>query len=122
MAGYPDSSADGISKLNAYDTVKDYWSGAGVSGGAYNKLDRSQAMYAIAESGGQSLGFIAGGESHVPGMVTFDSTYLNNLTWTNTTSGVPYFWGCTTQYVRFGTKRVLVSVGGYTVINNSNLI
>jgi len=116
MAGNPGNTVDGISSINAYDINNDSWSGAGTSGGAYNKLDRAHAMYATAESGTQSLGFLTGGNDTVPRMVTFDSTYLNNLTWINKTSGIPYFRGCSTQYVRFGTQGVLVSVGGFMVI------
>ena len=46
-------------------------------------------------------------------MVEFDSTDAAYLSWTNSTEGVPYFLGATTQYVRFGKQGVLIILGGY---------
>ena len=77
-------------------------------------------MYATTQTSGLGLGFFAGGGTsfHVGGMVTFNGSHTEetqSLSWTNQTSGVPYFWGQTTEYARFGDKGVLVSVGGYLV-------
>ena len=75
-------------------------------------------MHASSSLGGGSKSWLAGGTNWLPGMVTFDATAPSSPTWTNTTTGVPYFLGSTTVYVRFGKQGVLVSVGGYSSFDN----
>ena len=118
MAGFPDSSTVGINSLNAYDIQNDGWSGVSPGNETLNKLNRGQAMFATTDSSGLGLGFIAGGMGWVPGMITFNASDSNNISWTNTTNNVPYFWGPATEYVRFGNQGVLVSVGGYVSMDN----
>ena len=114
MAGNPNNATDGINSLNAYDVQHDSWSPVSPSGNAaLNKLDRGAGMFATTESTGLGLGFLAGGIDWVPGMTIFDASDTSNVSWTNATGGIPFFWGPATEYVRFGTKGVLVVVGGY---------
>ena len=119
MAGYPDTANEGIDSLDAYDVQHDNWSAVSPGTAPLNKLNRGQAMFATTDSTGLGLGFIAGGMDWIPGMVIFNASDPNNLSWTNTTNDVPYFWGPATEYVRFGNMGVLVAVGGYTSIDNS---
>lgn len=119
IAGFPDSSSDGINSLPAYDVQFDNWSAISPGNAPLNKLNRGQAMFATTEPTGFGLGFIAGGMDWIPGMVIFNASDPNNVSWSNFTGDVPYFWGPTTEYVRFGKKGVLVAVGGYSSIDNS---
>ena len=119
MAGYPDDSTNGINTLNTYGMRNDSWSVVSPGKEALNKLNRYQAMFATTESSGLGLNFIAGGMDWIPGMVTFNASDPLDLSWSNSTKDVPYFWGPSTEYVRFGNKGVLVSVGGYISVNNS---
>ena len=115
MAGFPDNTVNGQSNINAYIPQYDNWESIKVSGGPFNKLNRLHSMSAFSSDGGGSQSFIAGGRNWLPGLVTFDSTNTQSPSWTNVTDGIPYFWGPTTQYVRFGKQGVLVSIGGYEV-------
>lgn len=116
MAGFPDSTVEGQSNMQTYDPAHDAWSTTTVGDGKepYNKLERSQAMYANTLDGGGTLSFIAGGNDWLPGLVIMNSSNPQNPTWLNVTdNNTPYFWGPTTQYVRMGQQGILVSVGGY---------
>ena len=117
FAGYPDNTVTGLNSINLYNaTAGQGWAGTGVSGGAFSFLSRGQAMTATTQTGGQGLGFFAGGgTSFVGGMVTFNASDPAHLSWSNDTNDIPYFWGPTTEYARFGNQGVLISVGGYLV-------
>ena len=119
MAGFADDSTNGLNSLNAYHIGNDSWSVVFPGDQALNKLNRYQAMYATTESSGLGLNFIAGGMDWVPGMVQFNASNGKNPSWSNVTKDVPYFWGPSTEYVRFGNQGVLVSIGGYTSLNNT---
>lgn len=62
------------------------------------------------------LSFISGGDSgFAQGLVTFNSTDPRNPSWTNVTSGdLPYLRAPRTEYMRYGSKGILVALGGYT--------
>lgn len=116
MAGFPPNTVEGQSNMQTYDPAHDSWSTTQVGDGKepYNKLERSQAMYANTFDGGGTLSFIAGGNNWLPGLVIMNSSNPQNPTWLNVTDNdTPYFWGPTTQYVRMGQQGILVSVGGY---------
>ena len=54
------------------------------------------------------------------GTVIFNSSKPQQPSWTNVTNDdIPYFWGGTTQYVRFGSAGVLLSVGGFLTESTS---
>ena len=118
MAGFPDNTTSRTNLINAYNVQDDNWSGVSPGTEPLNQHNRGQAMFATTDSSGLGLGFIAGGMDWIPGMVTFNASDPENLSWTNSTGNVPYFWGPATEYVRFGNKGVLVSVGGYVDMNN----
>ena len=72
-------------------------------------------MHASSSDGGESLSFVAGGKYGGPlGMVIFNSSDSDKPSWTNSTKpDIPFFSGSTTQYLRFGTAGVLISIGGW---------
>lgn len=81
-------------------------------------------MHATSQDTGLGMNFFAGGSTsfHVEGMVTFNASHtddVQDLSWTNHTSGVPYFWAPATEFARSGDEGVLISVGGYLM--NSTL-
>ncbi len=94
MAGNLDNDTLGIATLKAYDTQLDHWSDVSVSGGPFNSLNRFASMFATTKSSGLGLGFMAGGDNPIPGMVAFNASDPKNPTWTNSTGNVPYFCKC----------------------------
>ncbi|KAL9103887.1 MAG: hypothetical protein Q9163_001124 [Psora crenata] len=118
MIGPTNNNTDGRSNIKAYVPQYDTWGSINVSGGPSKKTIPRAGLYASSSDGGGSLSFIAGGEDRLPGLVTFNSSDPQHPSWTNVTDDVPYFWGPSTQYVRFGRRGVLVSVGGYVDFRN----
>ncbi|KAL6713486.1 hypothetical protein ACLMJK_008951 [Lecanora helva] len=109
-----DPNAAGLSTVQGYDIKDNNWQSISVSGGQFNQYDRYWSMHASSFEGGGTTSYIAGGMDYVSGMVIFNASNPTSPTWTNVTDGtIPYFYGCTTQYVRFGDAGVLVSVGGF---------
>ena len=120
LGGFSPDKETGDYSVEAFNILSGSWSDPTVSGGPFNRLDRSQSMFAQTQAGGMALGFMAGGVNPVPGMLTFNASNLQELSWENSTSNdIPFFWGPATEYVRFGNKGVLVSVGGYAFYNSS---
>ena len=104
----------GQTTLQAYNTQDDVWQSISVHGGPLNKDNRYWSMHASSSDGGGSLSFISGGQGFMPGTVIFNSSKPQQPSWVNVTNdNIPYFWGGTTQYVRFGSAGVLLSVGGF---------
>ncbi|KAL9124197.1 MAG: hypothetical protein Q9217_006451 [Psora testacea] len=120
MAGFPENTTSGQPNINTYTIEYDNWQSIRVSGGPFNKLNRVQGMYASSFDGGGSKSFIAGGKNWLPGLIMFESTDPLHPSWRNFTDNVPYFWGPTTQYVRFGKQGVLISIGGFTSFNDNS--
>lgn len=59
----------------------------------------------------------------MPGMVTFNSTNSLQPSWVNVTNdNIPYFYGGTTQYVKYGSAGVLLSVGGFITESTSQVV
>ncbi|KAG8525981.1 uncharacterized protein KY384_000743 [Bacidia gigantensis] len=63
----------------------------------------------------QSQYFIAGGmfERKENSLAVFDTTDEVHPAWTNLTTHIPYFNGPATQFVPFGERGVLISIGGF---------
>ena len=114
MAAMPDQDSPAQSTLQGYDIKNDNWQSISVTGGSFNQYDRWFSMHASSFEGGGSQSFISGGRDFLTGMITFNASNPTQPLWQNVTDGnIPYFYGGTTQYVRFGDAGVLVSVGGF---------
>ncbi len=109
-------AAPNNSTVPSFNATTQTWENASVSGGSFNTVDRGEALWATTSTSGLGLSFITGGsEKDVPpGMIVFDASDPNNLTWTNKTHGTPHLDLGTMQYARFGNKGVLIAFGGYT--------
>ena len=107
--------------LPSFNATTQTWKNASISGGSLNAVNQGGALSATASTSGLGLSFITGGPKTdiSPGMITFDASNPNNLTWTNKTQGTPHLDVGTMQYVRFGNKGVLIAFGGYTDVRLS---
>ena len=120
FAGFSPDTTIGDDSVDTFNMISGAWSHSQVSGGPFNKLDRSQSMFAQTQASGTALGFMAGGGNPVAGMLTFNASDPQNLSWVNSTSDdIPFFRAPATEYVRFGLQGVLVSVGGYASYNST---
>ena len=110
------SAAPNNSTVPSFNATTQTWENASVSGGSFNTIDRGVDMWATTSTSGLGLSFITGGSETdlPPGMIVFDASDPNNLTWTNKTHGTPSLDLGTMQYARFGNKGVLIAFGGYT--------
>ena len=121
----PDLSSPPGNTLAAFNTATEDWSFLPVSGDdvslkSFNsKLDhRSSEMSASIPSNGLAFSF---GDFAQPGLVKFDSSASQTLTWQNQTSGgsqgiqVPLVSEAEMVYVPLGKKGVLLVMGGMDV-------
>ena len=129
MIGYTErNNSAGQLTLPAYSIQTESWETVGVSAEPQvpHQPQHESDLTQIASSydGGGSLSFLyelhAGSNSngsfeHNIDMVTFDSSDPSSLSW-NVHSNVkmPFIGSGATQFVRFGTAGVLVSVGGFS--------
>ena len=99
----------------SFNATTQTWKNASVDGGSFNTGDRGGSVSATTSTSGLGLSFLAGGAApeYPPGMIIFNASDPNNLTWTNKTHGTPPFNLGTMQYARFGKKGVLIAFGGY---------
>lgn len=82
--------------------------------------DRTSSQYvSVPESG---LGFIYGGTDYMGGMIRFDASDPDNLSWTNETLGngsnglaVPNLESAAMVYIPAGDEGMLVTFGGRNV-------
>ncbi|KAL9047244.1 MAG: hypothetical protein Q9214_000127 [Letrouitia sp. 1 TL-2023] len=114
--GQPDNQPhDGQSTLNAYNVQGDVWRDVSVTGGPFNKGSSLTTMYASSSAGGVQLSFISGGfDAFQNGLVIFNSSDPQNLTWKNVTNDdLPYFRQPLTQYIRYGSAGILAVIGGF---------
>ena len=102
--------------LPSFNATTQTWKNASVSGGSLVTVNHGGVLSATTSTSGLGLSFITGNpKTEVPpGMITFDASDPNNLTWTNKTQGTPLFNDGTMQYARFGNKGVLIAFGGFT--------
>jgi len=108
--------------LSAFHMQTHRWTQVQVDGGNYNFGNRTNALFvSVPESG---LSFILGGHDPqvIGGMIRFDASNPNQLSWTNETLGngssgieVPDLLGGGFVYVPAGQEGVLVAFGGYNV-------
>ncbi|KAI9730244.1 MAG: hypothetical protein M1834_006008 [Cirrosporium novae-zelandiae] len=120
--GFDDATA--VNYMMAYNASSESWSRKTISGGKFNSLNRLASLSASSLNTDEGLGFVLGGwESDVKGMVIFNSSDPDNLSWTNNTDvHTPLTMGGTMQYLRLGEKGILVAIGGYdTDYVNKNL-
>ncbi|KAH8880606.1 hypothetical protein GQ53DRAFT_833202 [Thozetella sp. PMI_491] len=114
--GFETSSA--TDKVSAYDTKSNSWKDVTVSGGKFNFGHRTSAQYVSVPDSG--LGFIYGGVSpYMGGMIRFDASDPDNLSWTNETLGsgahgkeMPNLESGALVYIPAGKEGMLVSFGG----------
>ena len=101
--------------IGAYNSTSDTWRNVSVGGGVVTSL--SGGVSATTATSGLGLSFIGGGyndpsASRVSaGMIRFDASTPNALSWRNETDGVPVLVGGALEYARFGTQGILVAVG-----------
>ena len=109
-------AAPNNSTVPSFNATTQTWKNASVSGGSFNIVDRAGAVSATTSTSGLGLSFIAGGSytNIPPGMMLFNASDPNNLTWAIQTHETPHFDLGTMQYARFGYKGVLIAFGGYT--------
>ncbi|KAL9130036.1 MAG: hypothetical protein Q9217_001681 [Psora testacea] len=123
MGANSDPNTPGQSTLQGYDIKNERWQSISVTGGSFNKYNRYYSMHASSFEGGGSQSFLSGGDYHTTGMVVFNAANPTQPSWENVTDrSIPYFWGATTQYVRFGDAGVLVSVGGFVIESTAQTV
>jgi hypothetical protein len=121
-----------IDTVSFYNVSSGKWKEVEVSGGKFNFGNRSTAQsVSVPELG---LGFIFGGSGpYMEGMIRFDASDPNNLTWTNETLdhgshgvNVPNLNAGTLLYIPASTEGMLISFGGgnvsYPSIPHHNMI
>ncbi|KAL2831845.1 hypothetical protein BJY01DRAFT_226384 [Aspergillus pseudoustus] len=107
-----------ITRIAAYDTAVGRWEEVEVAGGAFNIGQRQNPLYASAPEAG--FGFMLGGyDPMVSGMIRFDASNPDNLSWTNETlengsSGieVPNLYSGAMVYIPAGRQGMLIAFGG----------
>lgn len=110
-----------IDTVSSYNVSSGRWKDVQVSGGNFNFGNRSVAQTVSVP--GLGLGFIYGGSSpYIGGMLRFDASDPNNLSWSNETLNngsygvdVPNLNAGTMIYIPAGTKGMLISFGGGNV-------
>ncbi|KAJ5379553.1 hypothetical protein N7509_012672 [Penicillium cosmopolitanum] len=110
-----------IDTVSFYNVSSGVWKEVEVSGGKFNFGNRSTAQTASVPELG--LGFIFGGSGpYMEGMIRFNSSDPNNLTWTNETLNqgshgvnVPNLNAGTLLYIPASTDGMLISFGGGNV-------
>ncbi|KAJ5893753.1 hypothetical protein N7495_005444 [Penicillium taxi] len=104
--------------VGAYNTSTGEWKDVTVAGGDFNFGNRFSTQFATAP--GANLGFVYGGSTpYMTGMIRFDASDPNQLSWTNETltSGsngieLPNISGGTLVYIPAGKEGMLISFGG----------
>ncbi|KAJ5895351.1 hypothetical protein N7495_007042 [Penicillium taxi] len=105
-------------KLSVYNVSTDKWKDVTVAGGNFNFGNRTSVQFASAPDSG--LGFIYGGSApYMSGMIRFNATDPDNLSWTNETLGngsygtqVPNLNAGAMVYIPAGKEGMLISFGG----------
>ncbi|KAH8689001.1 hypothetical protein BGW36DRAFT_402059 [Talaromyces proteolyticus] len=103
--------------VSSYNVRTSEWKEVEVKGGSFNFGNRSSAQYVSVPE--RNLGFV--------GMIRFDASDPNNLSWTNETLGngsygadVPNLDSGTMVYVPAGKEGMLISFGGSNVAEGIN--
>lgn len=107
--------------VSVYNVTTGKWKDMTVSGGDFNFGNRTSPQFATAPD--SNLGFIYGGSTpYMPGMIRFDASDPDNLSWTNETlnSGskgaeVPNLNAGVMVYIPAGKEGMLISFGGGNV-------
>lgn len=109
---------DGTDEISSYNVSSGEWANVQVKGGNFNKGNRTSAQsVSIRESG---LSFIMGGNNpYINGMLRFDASDPNNLSWTNETLNngsygveVPNLNAAYMVYIPASTEGMLIAFGG----------
>ena len=117
FAAFGNVASSVLNIIDAFNSTTGNWTNVTVGGGVVNSL--SEGTSATTASSGLGLNFITGGynnplaSSTAAGMIRFDASISSALTWRNETDGVPGLARGTMQYVRSGSKGVLLAVGGF---------
>ncbi|KAF3400580.1 Kelch repeat-containing protein [Talaromyces pinophilus] len=106
--------------LSAYNVTTNQWKEVNVTGGNFNFGNRTSSQYvSVPES---SLGFIYGGTDYMGGMIRFNASDPENLSWTNETLGdgsngieVPNLESGAMVYIPAGDEGILITFGGGNV-------
>lgn len=128
MAGDGRTEYPPTSTIWSYNASTEMWNPRNVSGGSFNYGDRSRAWYASDPASGTSYLFGNGFDDQtVPGMIKFDSSNPQALSWINETTGDGQHGDSllsvaegAMSFVRLGKKGVLVGIGGYDVCSRSS--
>ena len=102
--------------VETFNTSSQTWGDASISGGANDSLARLFHSSATTATSGLGLNFIIGVLNDTPepqAIIQFDASEPDSLHWTTETQNVPYTAAATMQYARFGSKGVLIVVGGF---------
>lgn len=117
--GNPDSATN---SLPAFNTSTNTWSEVKVAGGDFNVYNRSGSLSVSTPNSG--LSFILGGHEpfYMGGMIRFDASDPNDLSWTNETLGngsfgveVPNLDTAAFVYAPAGKEGILLAFGGMNV-------
>ena len=114
------STSDGMNGqldlIAGFNSTSGVWTNISVVPGSISNIDYGTS--ANTESSGLGLSFSTGGFTDpsgvniAPGMIRFDASAPDNPTWWNETNGVPNTRSAAMSYARFGSKGVLIGVGG----------
>ncbi|KAL4904745.1 hypothetical protein BDW74DRAFT_154510 [Aspergillus multicolor] len=115
------TSSTAADRISRYDTSSNEWTDVSVTGGALNFGRREAASFATAPE--SRLGFILGGQyPYMSGMVRFDASNPNKLSWTNETLNngsfgeeVPNLHGAAMIYIPAGSEGMLIVFGGRNI-------
>ena len=115
-----DTEAQG--SISEFKPNSGLWTNVSMGGGVTDSM--SEGISVTTATSGLGLGFITGGynnpegTSASSGMIRFDASVPDALNWRNETEGAPILIRGVMEYARFGSKGIIIAVGGYHEVSS----